>query len=201
MTTASPGEIRSAGWAQGGKLLIIRVLNYVTNYVVANIPSYTVRHWWYRQVLGVQLGESSGILLGCYLWFYGPGQMRRNGLRIGKCTRINRGCTLDCRGSLSIGDYVNISPGVTILTSDHDYNDPAFPGRDRGVVIGDHVWIGTRAMIMGGVTVGRGAVISAGAVVGTDVAPGTVMMGVPARPVGRREAEPEEVYIRLPLFE
>jgi maltose O-acetyltransferase len=195
------GEIRAFGTSAGLKLFGIRALNYLTNYVVNHIPSYTLRHLWYRRVLGVQLGEGSGILLGCYIWFHGPGQMRRNGLRIGENTRINRNCCLDARGSLTIGNYVNISPEVMILSGDHDYNDPAFAARQKPVVIEDYAYIGARAMIVAGVTVGRGAVVAAGSMVGTNVAPGTVVMGVPARPVGRRDVDPQYPFVPLPLFE
>jgi len=52
---------------------------------------------------------------------------------------------------------------------------------DLGVTIGDDVWIGTRAIIMAGVTIGTGAVIGAGAVVTTDVSPYAVAVGVPAK--------------------
>lgn len=196
------GELKGVGAAAGSKLLGIRAVNYLTNYVVNRIPSYTLRHLWYRRVLGVQIGEGSGILLGCYIWFHSPGQVRRNGLRIGEQTRINRNCCLDTRGSLSIGNYVNISPDVMILTGDHDYNDPKFPSRHRPVVIEDYVYIGARATIMAGVTIGRGAVVAAGSMVGTDVAPGAVVMGVPARPIARRDVvNLEYPDSPLPLFE
>ena len=118
------GEIRSLGAGARVKLLGIRALNYLTNYVVNRIPSYTLRHLWYRRILGVQLGEGAGILLGCYIWFYGPGQMRRNGLRIGDNCRINRNCCLDARDALTIGNNVSISPDVTILTTQHLHDDP-----------------------------------------------------------------------------
>lgn len=55
-----------------------------------------------------------------------------------------------------------------------------------GVVIGHDVWIGARAMIMSGITIGNGAVIGAGAVVAKDVAPYTVVVGNPAKAIKQR---------------
>lgn len=186
----------------GLKLLCIRIANYLTNYIINRIPSFSVRHLWYRRALGIQLGDGSGIFLGCYIWFCSLGQLRRNGLRIGKHCRINRNCCLDARGSLSIGDNVSISPEVAILTMQHFYNDPTFADDFRPVVIEDHVWIGARAMIMPGVTVGRGAVVAAGAVVTKDVAPRGIVGGVPAKPIGFRDLDPHYVFdAPLPLFE
>jgi maltose O-acetyltransferase len=179
-----------------------RTVSYLTNHVVSHIPSFTLRHLWYSRILGVRLGAGSAIFLGCYIWFGGLRNLRHGGLRIGHHCRINRNCCLDVRGTLSIGNNVSISPDVTILTMQHFYDDPAFSDDFRAVVIEDHVWVGTRAMIMPGVTVGRGAVVAAGAVVTKDVAPLDIVGGVPARPIGRRTLEPTYTFDGpLPLFE
>jgi maltose O-acetyltransferase len=174
----------------------------LTNYIVSHIPSFMLRHLWYRRVLGVRLGQGSAIFLQCFIWNSGPSHMRRNGLRIGDHCRINRNCCLDARGSLSIGNNVSISPEVTILTLQHFYNDPQFADDPRPVVIEDHVWIGTRATILPGVTIGRGAVVAAGALVTKDVAPCVIVGGVPARLIGERELDPHYVLdAPLPWFE
>jgi maltose O-acetyltransferase len=127
-------------------------------------------------------------------------------VRIGRNSRINRNCTLDARSPLAIGDNVSISPEVMILAGTHDVNDPRFAPSEVGpwaVTIEDHVWIGSRAMIMPGVTVGRGAVVAAGAVVTKDVPPLTIVAGVPAKPIGMRDsgATVYELPATLPLFE
>jgi maltose O-acetyltransferase len=179
-----------------------RVVNYGTNYVINHIPSFTLRHFWYRHVLGVRIGENSAIFLGCFIWSAGPSHMRREGLRIGSYCWINRNCCLDARGSLSIGNNVSISPDVTILTLQHSYNSPTFADVPGPVVIEDHVWIGTRAMILPGVTVGRAAVVAAGAVVTKDVPPRAIVGGVPARTIGTRDLDPgNDLVAPLPLFE
>jgi acetyltransferase-like isoleucine patch superfamily enzyme len=173
----------------GWRLLRIRVLNYLTNHVVNRLPAYGVRRAWYSRVLGIEFGERAAVQLGCYVWFFGPGQVRRDGVRIGAYSRINRNCCLDARGPVHIADNVSISPEVMILTASHRIDDPQFRGETRPVVIEDHVYVGSRAIIMPGVTLGRGSVVAAGAVVARDVAPLTIVAGVPARPVGLRPDE------------
>jgi acetyltransferase-like isoleucine patch superfamily enzyme len=186
------------------RLFCIRVLNYVTNYVVAYVPSFAFRRLWYRCALGIQIGGHVGVFMGTYVWFYGPRANRRLGVRIGRNTRINRRCTLDVRCGLTIGDNVSISPEVMILAASHDINDPGFGSAAAApVAIEDHAFIGTRAMILPGVTVGRGAVVVAGSQVSKDVPPMTIVGGTPARPIGMRDpgATAYELGDPLPLFE
>ena len=101
-------------------------LIYLTNHVVAHVPSFTLRHLWYRRVLGIQLGQNAGMHMGTYVWFFGPREIRRFGVRIGRNTRIGRDCTIDARSRLTIGDNVALSPEVMILAGTHDVNDPEF---------------------------------------------------------------------------
>ena len=186
----------------GTRVIAVRLLNYLTNYVINQLPSFRLRHLWYRRMLGIRMGRRSAIFLGCYIWFYGPGHLRRTGLRIGDRSRIHRNCCLDARDALTIGNDVSISPDVTILTAQHRQYDPLFGLVSKPVVIDDYVWIGTRAMILPGVTIGRGAVVAAGAVVTKDVAPMDIVGGVPARPIGRRAVAPAyRLDDALPLFE
>jgi maltose O-acetyltransferase len=184
----------------------VALLVYVTNYVMAHVPSFTLRHLWYRRVLGIQLGDGAWVHLGAYVWFYGPRQVRRVGVRIGRNTRIGRNCTIDARSPLNVGDNVAISPEVMILARTHHVNDPEFAEAEPApcaVTIEDHVWIGTRAMVMPGVTVGRGAVVGAASVVTKDVPPLTIVAGVPAKPIGMRDAGATvyELDSPLPPFE
>jgi len=179
-------------------LLGVRVLNYVTNDVVSHLPSFRLRHTWYR-ALGVELGAGAGIHRSCYLWFYGPGSLRRSGLRVGAYSRINRGVCLDARGPLDIGENVSVSPEVAILTTQHDWRAPGFPLQSRGVLIEDHVWIGMRATILPGAVLRRGAVVAAGAVVSGEVPALAVMAGVPARQVAERPDVATQYVLDQPL--
>jgi acetyltransferase-like isoleucine patch superfamily enzyme len=92
---------------------------------------------------------------------------------------INTGVRLNCFARITIGDGVAIGEDVTIRDSDnHVVNDGASGAAP--IVVEDGVWIGSRAMILKGVRIGAGAIVAAGAVVVRDVAPGTMVAGVPA---------------------
>ncbi len=183
------------------KLIVISLLAYLTNHIISAIPFYTVRHAWYRRVLGLQIAPGASVCMGQYIWFFSPSQVRRDGVTIGPHAIINRGCCLDARGPIQIGQNASISPYVTILTTQHVMDHPEFPTETKGVRIGDYAWIGLRAMIMPGVTIGEGAVVAAGAVVTKDVAPYTVVGGVPARPIGTRTRPVRYTLTFRPLFE
>jgi acetyltransferase-like isoleucine patch superfamily enzyme len=92
---------------------------------------------------------------------------------------MNTNSTLNCFCHVEIGDDCGIGDNVTIADSDHhsiDGNNPTAP-----IVIGNHVWIASNAMICKGVTIGDGAVVAAGAVVRNDVPPHCLVGGVPAK--------------------
>jgi acetyltransferase-like isoleucine patch superfamily enzyme len=106
-------------------------------------------------------------------------------LRLGVNVFINHGCTLNDMGGIDIGDDTMLGPNVSLLTSGHPT-----PVADRrlGITVapirlGANVWVGAGATVIGGVTIGDGSVVAAGAVVSRDVAPATLVAGVPARAV------------------
>src|SRR2546430_14305578 len=181
---------RARAGAGGLGLVAAHGLNYLTNLLVNRVPSYSIRKAWYRAVMGVEMGDGSAIQLGCYLWSYGPRSNRRQKTRVGERSIINRSCCLDVRSGLRIGADVSISPEVAILTTQHDLNDPGFALQGRPVVIEDHVWIGTRATVLPGVRIGRGAVVAAGGGVTRGVGPPGHRAGGPAAAGGRRLPEP-----------
>jgi maltose O-acetyltransferase len=183
------------------KRVLLAIISYITNHIVSAIPFYTVRHAWYGRVLGIHLGRGAAICMDQFIWFYSLSQVRRDGVRIGPDSLINRGCVLDARGPLRIGAHVSISPHVAILTTQHLMDDPRFITETKPVVIEDYAWIGMRAMILPGVTIGEGAVVAAGAVVSRDVEPYTVVGGVPAKPIGRRKRPARYKLAFHPVFE
>jgi acetyltransferase-like isoleucine patch superfamily enzyme len=106
-------------------------------------------------------------------------------LTIGYATRVN-GTHIAVAGNVTIGKYVRIAPYTLILDSDfHDVQDHTAEGKKGSIVIGDNVWIASRATILKGVTIGEGSVIAAGSVVTKDVPPYCVAAGVPAKVIKR----------------
>jgi maltose O-acetyltransferase len=95
-------------------------------------------------------------------------------------------------GGLEIGRDAMMGPDVTLITQDHRPTpDGRFEGYERGkITIGDDAWIGARAVILKGVTIGRSAIVAAGAVVARDVEPFTIVGGVPAKILKERPGAP-----------
>ena len=104
-------------------------------------------------------------------------------LSVGEGTVIGHGSHLDARGNLTIGKHVNISSEANFWTNEHDAQASDFAITSAPITVGDHAWIGNRAIVLPGVTIGTGAVICSGAVVTKDVPPGVTVVGNPARPL------------------
>ena len=129
---------------------------------------------------GLSIGEGTGI--GGRLWVAG-GARPASRLQIGCECFINDGCRFDVSAQVTVGDRAFLGHEVAVITASH------LPGTRlqraganvaEPVVIEAGSWIGARATILGGVTIGEGAVVAAGAVVTRSVAPNTMVGGVPA---------------------
>lgn len=112
-------------------------------------------------------------------------------VEIGEYCSLNPYCVLIGFGGVKIGTGVRIADHVTIVASNHRFNDTTKfiymqPVSGKGIVIEDDVWIGSGVRILDGVTVGQGSVIGAGAVVSRSIPPYSIAVGVPARRVGSR---------------
>lgn len=109
-------------------------------------------------------------------------------ITIGNNVLVNKNIVLDGRGGLSIGNNVDLAQDSIIWTAQHDYNDDYHKYLTSPVIIGDYVWIGSRAMVLPGVRINRGAVVAAGAVVTKDVDALNVVGGVPAKVISLRKS-------------
>jgi acetyltransferase-like isoleucine patch superfamily enzyme len=163
--------------------------------LIGRLPSYRLRRWYLVRVLRYQIQPSAAIHMGCWVTGFH--------LSVGHHTVVNRNCRLDARGGLTIGANVSISPECYLITASHDPHSPTFAGATKpvAVIIEDFVWLGVRAMVLPGVTIGRGAVVGAGAVVSRDVPPMAIVVGNPARVIGHRNAEPAYSLHWRPWFD
>lgn len=177
-----------------GNLLTIgevwrKILNRFNNYVldftlmflrwVGFIPSHCFRKFFYK-LFGIKIGKGSTI----HMWanFFDP-----RGITIGEDSIIGDHAFLDGRDKLIIGNHVNIASQVLIYNSEHDINSEDFHATYGKVEIQDYAYIGARVIILPGVIIGKGAVVASGAVVTKDVVPLSIVAGVPAREIGKRQ--------------
>jgi acetyltransferase-like isoleucine patch superfamily enzyme len=113
---------------------------------------------------------------------YGP-------LKIGCRSFIASGCFVAShRGGLIIGDDCLISPGVTIVASNFNYDRMEIPiwtqgSSSKGIRIGDNVWIGSGTCVMDGADIGSGVIVAAHSVVTGKIPPNAIVKGDPARVV------------------
>ncbi|MGN2247015.1 acyltransferase [Frateuria sp. GZRR35] len=186
-------------WLKGRRFfyVLMGLKYYLGNNFFARFPSEWVRRAYMKRILGVSLGSDTHVSMRVFV----TGYPARANLRIGNNCVVNRETYLDGRVGVIIGNNVNISFQTCILSLHHDHNEPTFPAIGGAVTIHDHVWIGARAIILPGVTIGEGAVVAAGAVVNRDVAPYEVVGGVPAKKIGNRNPNIQYTTKFSPYFD
>jgi maltose O-acetyltransferase len=150
------------------------MLLHLTTY----IPSHTIRNGIWR-VFGLRLGQYSTLHTGVRV--FDPRQ-----IKIGEGTIVGYATFIDGREPVSIGSHTDIASEVMIYSQEHDLSTLDFVAQGAPVTIGDYVFIGPRAIILPGVSIGDGAVVAAGAVVTKDVEPNSIVGGVPAKLIGER---------------
>lgn len=156
-------------------------MEYVVNDILPHIPFWNIRKK-YLQAVRMQIGKQSFIMKKCYI-------NNASKIIIGDYSHINRNCLLDGRGGITIGNNVSISHNVQIITGSHDVNSKTFDASYLPILINDFAWIGIGATILQGIEIGEGAVVCANAVVTKDVAPYTIVGGVPAKQIGNRNKD------------
>jgi acetyltransferase-like isoleucine patch superfamily enzyme len=151
---------------------------YIVCAIISLLPFHNLRIIFLR-TLKANIGKKVGLYRGFEV--RSPWKMK-----IGNSTIIGHKAMLDARMGLVIGSNVNLSNEVMIWTLHHDYNSPDFIQIGAPVTIENYAWICSRAIILPGVRIGEGAVVAAGAVVTRDVAPYTVVGGIPAKRIADR---------------
>jgi acetyltransferase-like isoleucine patch superfamily enzyme len=135
---------------------------------------------------GIDIGAGTIVMHGAILHVYNFRNLPHAGITIGRDSLIGEHSVIRGQGGVQIGDRVYTSPFTQIIAVNHVFDDPNRPFVEQGItaegiVIEDDVWLGAGAIVTDGVRIGKGAVVAAGAVVTNDVAPHTVVGGVPAK--------------------
>lgn len=158
--------------------------------IVNRIPFSKLRSRLYQRVGGVQFEAVDDTLI-----LRGVEILDPHNVQIGRGSVINRHVLLDGRGGLQIGREVGIAERSVILTGAHGFEggvtDHVWQTR-----IEDHVFVNLGAMVMPGVIIGEGAIVAAGAIVTKDVAPWTIVAGVPAKKIADRGPTSYELFRR-----
>jgi acetyltransferase-like isoleucine patch superfamily enzyme len=167
---------------------------YLYNYWLTYFPSYHLRIYYLRHVLGLSIGKESFVHMGCY--FEG------NRIQIGDNTVIGRNCYLSGSGGmLTIKNSVSITAQTYIICSTHLKDSPLFESTYGNVTIEDRAWVGARAMILPDVHIGKGSILGAQSTATKDIPDFSVYAGTPARKIGRRKGNLTYVLRYFPPFQ
>lgn len=167
-----------------------------------------LRMWALWFINGLPLGLGVRVrawLLPRLLGGMGPHCIVQQGLRLTNPERVTIGahCNFGQNvfitggGGVRIGDWVGFGPDTKVWSVNHRFDDPDTPWQQQGwdlkpVVIEDDVWLGAGVFVMPGVTLGRGAIVSACTVVNKSIPPYAIVAGNPGRVVGWRKRPPAE---------
>lgn len=144
--------------------------------------TYAFLHFRSDRRPGLRLGDDSGLYIGTMLEL-GP----QGSVEVGRFCAIG-GALFRTNSRIRVGDHALVSWDVLFSTAGTDW--PVPPGCESEhadepeMHVGDNVWVGARALLLGGITVGDDAVIGAGAVVRDSVPAGAIVAGNPATMVG-----------------
>lgn len=169
---------------------------FLFNHVINRIPVDVIRIALMR--LYIRIGIGSNVMQSVVIY---NKEFRKDQIRIGDHCVINRDCTLDGRiGKIVIGNNVDISRGSWIFTLEHDPHSDRHAYSTGDVFIDDYVWIASRATVLPGVSIGKGAVIATGAVVTKDIPAMKIAGGVPAKVIGERMSKLDYSLKHFPFF-
>ena len=193
----------------------LKIAEYVTSGLAYPLPAVTIanrliegQELYGRELANISpgckirgridLNENTNVSKGCKL---------QGDIEIGAWTNLNK--DIEMVGEISVGKFCALAREVIFQQKDHQTSKPGMQMRFYNVVldsklehttkgpidIGNDVWIGTRTLVLSGVTIGDGAVVGAGSIVTSDVEPYSVVAGVPAEHKSWRF--PEEIRDKL----
>ena len=163
---------------------------YLFNNCITHFPVHFIRIFFLRNMLGLKVGRSCFIHMGSRF---------SGNISIGNNVIIGRNCVF--LGEIIIKNNVSITAETYVFATSHLIDSPTFETVYKPVIIEDHVWIGARAMVLPGVTIGRGAVLGAASVATKDLLPFSVCVGSPAKEVRKRSEAINYTLSYSPYFE
>ncbi len=143
----------------------------------------------------ISIGARCILEQGIHFKFDGPWKPGPS-IIVGDGTFIGTGCEFNCHAEIAIGNLCMIAAGCRFVDTDHGFAERSRPmmhqkGTKGPIQIADDVWVGANAVILKGVTIGRGAIVGAGAVVTKSVPEFEIWGGVPAKKIGVRPNGPD----------
>ena len=167
-------------------LLLLLYYGLLQHIPMQPFPGFRIGYALRRQVLSrllARCGQDIVVKSRCYVG---------NGSRLSVGSRSQLGQNARLNGQITIGDDVMMGPDVVMMSTSHDHRDVTLPMNsspnplDNPIILGDDIWVGTRAIILPGVEIGSHSIIGAGAVVSKSFPPYSVVGGVPARRIKDR---------------
>lgn len=149
-------------------------------------PLFGWRRWLLRR-FGARIGEGANIHASVRIW--APWN-----LEVAPYGTLSPFVDCYCVATIRIGRMATVSQYAFLCAASHDPDAPDMPLTTAPISIGDHAWVAADAFVGPGVRVGEGAVLGARASAFSDLAPWTVHVGTPARPLRARvraKAQPE----------
>lgn len=148
--------------------------NLPRTYMPYSLASQSIRAFLVKKSIihcGRDLRMESNVLLSPFI-------------EIGDNVEINENVRI--RRNVKIGNDVLIAPGVQLISINHEFNDISIPMKNQGEIKGkieieNDVWLGTNAIVLPNIKIGKGSIIGAGAVVTKDVPAYAIVGGNPAR--------------------
>jgi acetyltransferase-like isoleucine patch superfamily enzyme len=140
---------------------------------------FRLKAFMYRKIGGLDIDPTAELYSSVRLYVY-P-------IRVGARTHVGTSCLfIGATGCpIEIGSDCDIAPEVAFLTGTHEIGTQlrrAGKGKAGPIRVGDGTWIGARSVILQGITIGSGCIVAAGSVVTSNIAPNTLVAGVPAKP-------------------
>lgn len=189
------GVFKKAGFKKSGKIAFIgKGVKIKSKKHITCGSGLTIDDGCYINALcknGVHIGNNFSLGRNSTIECTGVIRDLGDSLEIGDDVGISANAFISVRGKVSIGSSTIFGPGVKLFAENHIFSDRNTPiylqgATKKGISIGEDCWIGADAIILDGVTIGKGCVIAGGAVVNKDIPDYSIAAGVPAKIIGTR---------------